>query len=289
LPPDSEATIVADSVLKLSALTLRNVRKYSAGGDEETSTQVTLGLADRTVGLIETPLPAPCCGAMACFIITGQSAAKCRSPQSATCGSAQCDGERERCVSGECKPCLPTPLDISAASISGVQGGTVNLDMAGDGRWAAAGIAPPLFAADNVDVSVQGKGGDASFPDYTQKVTAPDPLTILSPEPGPATTIGNRDLPVRWEPGNGDLVEVTVRAANAGTGDASNDRIVCQDIDDGCLSIPVGAFETIRQDLDPDSSLLLTVSRITSTTTVLETSALAQVKASQRVDLLLTP
>jgi len=64
--------------------------------------------------------------------------------------------------------------------------------------------------------------------------------------------------------------------------------VVCIARDDGCATIPIGAFEQIRTAMKPDDKIELTVRRYVSTVESLETTTAVQIKASTRVDLELT-
>lgn len=284
-PPELDG--FADEVLRVAQAQLETRRVYDASGALTETALVGFTALDLSTGATSSRLPAPCCGVTSCFLLTGEPTPRCPSELAETCGSVTCQAGRETCVAAACVPCRPTPLPVEAVAFEGLAAGTLELTALDStrARWGKPDATPPLFGASTVEVRVTGASQGGGLPGYAQTIDSPEPLALLQPNPLAPTALGDTDLPLRWKPGNGDWVEARLRGAS----DASRDAVVCIGRDDGCLTVPVGAIETISLNLQPSDKLKLSLRRVRSRTAPLPTAegtpAAIQFRAAALIEL----
>lgn len=290
LPPTDgipdEALLVSQTVLEARA-------SYSADGTRTNTNLVRLTASDRTLGSIQSREPAACCGVTTCFLLTGNPAPVCREPSMGACGTGPACKIGETCVEDACMPCVAGPLRIKAASIDGLAGDdAISLDPVGDGgdKWTKGGLEAPLFdPSTTLTLQVEGDPGAGFLPSYSQTLDSPDPLEMIEPDPTASPQLpGQIDLKVKWKPGNGHWVEAVVQVDDPG-GDVS-DAAVCLAHDDGCMTVPAGAIDTIIQGAPADAKVELSVRRVISKTeqpSATDPDTVVQFKAVERVDMLL--
>ncbi|MBK6846784.1 MAG: hypothetical protein IPG96_04275 [Proteobacteria bacterium] len=284
-PPELDG--FADDVLRVAQVQLETRRVYDADGKLTETALVAFTSLDLSTGATSSRLPAPCCGVASCFLLTGEPTPRCPADSGGPCGNATCQADREVCVAGACVPCQSTPLPVEAVTLDGLAAGALQLSAldATQARWGKTDASPPLFGAGPLTVQMTGASATDALPSYTQSIEPPAPLTLLQPDPAASVALGDTDLPLRWTPGNGDWVEARLRGATS----ASRDAVVCIGRDDGCLTIPVGAIETISLNLQPSDKLKLSLRRVRSRTTALTTAqgspAATQLRATTMIEL----
>ncbi|MBK8482510.1 MAG: hypothetical protein IPL40_15320 [Proteobacteria bacterium] len=277
---------VADDVIRVAQTQLEPRRVYDATGVSTETALVAFASLDLSTGATSSRLPAPCCGVTSCFLLTGEPTPRCPAETGGPCGSTSCQTDKEVCVAGACVPCQSTPLAVEAVTLEGLASGVMALDAldATHARWGKTTAAPPLFGAEPITVRVAGTGSSEALPSYEQRLDPPAPWSLLEPDPLVPGAIGDTDLPLRWTPGNGDWVEARLRGAT----DASRDAVVCIGRDDGCLTLPIGAIETISLNLQPSDKLKLSLRRVRSLTTSLPVTqgspAATQIRATTMIE-----
>lgn len=284
-PPAS--TSFPDSALLQASLLVEQRTQHADDGTKTESTIVNLSLADLTTYKVDSRFPTPCCAAMACYQLTGAPVTGCRGTPGGACGAATC-GNNEMCVKDQCLPCERQGLQAEKAVLSGagLAAGSVELEDKGAGKFLKAGLAAPLFAAGKVDLAITGRSEAGYFPSASVSVEAPTPLEVTSPDPTqPAGPVSGTDMPIKWTPGNGELIELTLKSAST----TVTDKVVCVARDDGCATVPIGAIEWVKLNMSAGEQISLTLRRVTSAYSEPSGNddAGLLIKASSRVEMLL--
>ena len=274
------STTLPDQILKQANMLVEERTQYTADGTKTQATIVNLNLSDFSFVEVDSRFPLPCCGAMACFQLTGKGNSSCRQKAGGPCGSDTCTSD-ESCVNDVCEPCKPKPLLADKATLSGagLAGGSVELEDKGSGKFLKAGLPAPLFGSGDVTLSLTGRSEADYFPSSEVTVTAPEPLVLQNPDPSATTSLSNTDLPVRWKAGNGELIELTLKSADP----AITDKVVCIARDDGCATVPAGAIEWVKLAMKPGEKFSMSVRRVVSSLKDGGDHA-TLVKAASRVD-----
>lgn len=272
----------ADAVLRRASLRIEDRAQYAQDGTRTDSAIVSMALVDLSAYKIDSRFPSSCCGAMACFQLTGSPVEGCRGTPGGSCGSATC-GNDEVCINDVCTACVQQPLTADKVVVEGLTGGTIELDDANGGKFLKAGLASPLFGADDIKVDVTGRTEAGYFASYTQTLTPPDALVLQDPDPNKQSAVPTIDMPIRWTKGNGEWIELTLRSAEPSV----TDKVVCVARDDGCATVPIGALEWVKLSMKPGEKMQLIVQRMRSVVDSQDATTGMQIKASTRIDMLL--
>ena len=280
--PPEMAAIPDEVLLRGSALVeMRSV--YDIAGAKTDSALINFSLVDLTTWQVDSRFPAACCGSMACFNLTGSPNEGCRGTAGGPCGRSTC-GADEVCVEGQCKTCARESLTADKVVIAGTAAGDLELTANSTNDTFIYPTAPTeLFASGPLTLQVTGRSEPGFVQDYEQQLEVPSPLKLLAPTL-PASA-GNVDLDLKWEKGNGDWIEVVLRSSNP----KITDKVVCIAKDDGCASIPAGAFDLAKQNMTSNETFSVTMARIKQALkTVSSGKVVSSLKLSRRIDLSLS-
>jgi len=156
----------------------------------------------------------------------------------------------------------PIPLQVTRVVIEGLQGGPLNMEPAGDPpKIATQVITGRAFTASGVVFKVESTDGANYFPPLQAELPPPEApvLTQLGEFTNPDLTKGLKlgitadrtdPLQVKWQPGNGNYIEVKLIPGRGS--ETPWAKLRCITFDDGCLHIPAEAVAFMVQDKASD-------------------------------------
>ncbi len=227
--------------------------------------------------------------ASAVFVDTSRVKRITRSPDdqrfSMTC-SGLTGAPVDQCRPPHTEDCFQVKLEIDGVAVSGVPG-NIDLENRGTGTYVDTDAPDPLFGDGDFTVKVTGKQDPAYFPSYEQALTPPDPLEVK--EPLVSQPIGRRDLKVCWNRGNGTVIEISIQIDRLDPGASTDtDKVICLVRDDGCHTVPVGAFDWLQLgDMGPDDRFKLSVTRQRIDVQTLDEKTATEIKGVRRVEMIL--
>jgi hypothetical protein len=156
----------------------------------------------------------------------------------------------------------PIPLQVTRVVIEGLQGGTLNMEPAGNPpKIATQVISGRAFTEAEVVFKVESSGDSGFFPPLQAELPPPQVpvLTKLGEFKNPDLKKGLQlgitadratPLEVKWEPGQGKYLEVKLVPGRGS--ETPWAKLRCITFDDGCLHIPPEAIAFLVQDKASD-------------------------------------
>ena len=182
------------------------------------------------------------------YMALEMEAGDCRmwSYQPGDCGpcTGLCDGD------GECVP-FPTSLSAGLLTVSGVEGGDIEMEPTEYGYFLDAAPPADLFAPD-AEVTLTAAGGP-DVDGFSLATGGVDPIAIDLVAAGEGGQDSLRledgaDLELGWEPARpGTRVRLEINSNNSGHGLPVNSMIECESDDDGSLTVPRAMIEAFPE------------------------------------------
>lgn len=156
-----------------------------------------------------------------------------------------CDAE------GECVP-FPTPLSAGILTVSGVEGGDIEMEPSEYGYFLEGDVPADLFDADS-DVTLSAAGG-GDVDAFELAAGGVDPIAIdlvEGGEDGSQDTLrleDGADLVLTWDPAQpATRVRIEINSNNRGHGLPVDSMIECESDDDGSLTVPRAMIEAFPE------------------------------------------